>query len=88
MEKMTAHLKKEWKAYLVGLWMIGVSAFIYHVNGETQTMKQVAMKLSTDLDSVESILISTDGNVAETKRQVGSIASQMESVHKRVMRKR
>lgn len=87
MEKVTAHLKKTWKVYLMSIWMIGVTGFLFYLKGEIQTIKQTSIKLSSDVGSIESILISTDGNVAETKKQVEDVASKMEVVHKRVMRR-
>lgn len=88
MEKAVAHIKKSWKTYVVGIWMIGMSGFLYYLNGETRTIKQASIKLNSNVDSIESILISTDGNVAEVKKQMDRVASQMVNVHKRVMRRR
>jgi allophanate hydrolase subunit 1 len=88
MDKVLAHLKKTWKVYLMGIWMIGVSGFLYHLNGQIQTIRQANSKLSSDVGSIESILISTDGNVADVKKQVDDMAGKMENVHRRVMRRR
>jgi hypothetical protein len=87
MENFVAHLKKEWKVYAMGIWMIGVTGFLYNLHGQLQAMKQTEIKLSSDVDSMESILISTDGNVAEMKKQVGDISSKVKTIHKRVMRR-
>lgn len=88
MDKVLAHLKKTWKVYLMGIWMIGVSGFLYYLNGQMQMIRQANSKLSSDVDSIESILISTDGNVADVKKQVDDMAGKMENVHRRVMRRR
>lgn len=88
MDQVLAHLKKTWKVYLMGIWMIGVSGFLYYLNGQIQTIRQANSKLSSDVDSIESILISTDGNVANIKKQVDDMAGKMENVHRRVMRRR
>lgn len=88
MDKVIAHLKKTWKVYIMGLWMIGVSWFLYYLNGQIQMLNQANAKLSSDVDSIESILISTDGNVAEMKKQVDAMTGKMENVHQRVMRRR
>lgn len=88
MDKVIAHLKKTWKVYIMGLWMIGVSGFLYYQNGQIQMLNQATVKLNSDVDSIESILISTDGNVAEVKKQVDIMAGKMENVHQRVMRRR
>ena len=87
MHNFTAHIKKEWKVYVMAVWMIGVSGFLYYLNGVVQTVKQTSVKLSSDVDSVESILISTDGNVSEIKKQVNNMSAKVEIIHKRIRRR-
>lgn len=88
MNKVITHLKKTWKVYIMGIWMIGVSGFLYYLNGQVRTLNQASLKLSSDVDSVESILIGTDGNVAAMKKKVDDISAKMETVYLRVMRRR
>ena len=87
MQKVLAHLKKEWKVYVMATWMIGVSGCLYYLNGQVQAVKTVSMKMSSDVDAIESILISTDGNVAEMKIQVKEMSSKVAVIHKRVLRR-
>ena len=87
MEKIVAHIKKEWKVYIMAIWMIGVTGFLYHLSGQVQMIHQTNMKLSSDVDSIESVFISTDSNVAEVKKQVETMSSKVAIIHKRVMRR-
>ncbi|BBO72281.1 hypothetical protein DSCA_62110 [Desulfosarcina alkanivorans] len=87
MEKFIGHLKKEWKLYVMGIWMIGVTVFLFGVNTQLQALRQTEAKLVSDVDAMESILIGTDGNVAEVKEQIGAISSKVRTIHKRVMRR-
>ena len=87
MENVVAHLKNEWKIYVMAIWIIGVTGYLYHLNGQVQTIQQTNLKLSSDVDSIESILISTDSNVALVKKQVDDMSSKMTVIHKRVMRR-
>lgn len=87
MEKFVDHIKKEWKVYVMAIWMIGVTSFLYHLNGEVRDIKQTSIKLSSDVDSIESIFISTDNNVAEVKKQVEGMTAKVAIIHKRVMRR-
>ncbi len=87
MEKALAHIKKEWKVYVMAIWMIGVSGCLYYLSQEVQSVKQTNMKLISDVDSIESILISTDNNVAEVKNQVEEMTSKVAVIHKRIMRR-
>jgi hypothetical protein len=88
MENQMAHLKKQWKIYVVAAWMIAVSGFLFYLNLKLEALHQTNLKLSSDVDSVESILISTDSNVAEVKKQVDVIFDKVGVVHQRVMRRR
>ena len=87
MENFVAHLKKEWKVYAMGIWMIGVTVFLFSLHGQIQAIRQTALKLSSDVDSIESVLIGTDGNVAEVKTQIETMTSKVANIHKRVMRR-
>ena len=87
MENVVAHMKKEWKNYIMAIWMIGVAGFLYQLNGQIQAIRQTSMKLSSDVDSIESIFISTDNNVVEVKKQIEAMSSKVAVIHKRVMRR-
>lgn len=87
MQNFTAHIKKEWKVYIMAVWMIGVSGYLYYLNGVVQTVKQTSTKLSSDVDSVESILISTDSNVSEIQKQVNDMSAKVGIIHKRIRRR-
>ena len=88
MENQIAHLKREWKVYVMAAWMIVVSGFLYHLSGKLEALQRTNLKLSSDVDAVESILISTDSNVAEMKKQLDVTSDKVAVVHKRIMRRR
>ena len=87
MNDIIAHLKKEWKRYIMALWMIAVTGFMVHLNNVVQDVKQTSIKVSSDVDSVESVLISTDANVAEMKKQVKEMSAKVSVIHNRVRRR-
>ena len=87
METFVASIKKKWTVCVMAIWMIGVTAFLFHMNGQVQEIKQTSLKLSSDVDAIESILISTDNNVAEVKKQVEGMSTHVAIIHKRVMRR-
>jgi hypothetical protein len=88
MQSVVAHLKKEWKVYVMALWMIGVSGFLYYLNGQVQSLQQRSLKLGSDMDAIEGVLISTDGNVKAIKKQVDDMSARVAVIHKRIMRRR
>jgi len=87
MDTFTAHLKKEWKVYAMTLWMIGVTSFLFYLNSAIQETRQASAKLTSDVDSIESILISTDANVASIKETVGEMSGKVNTIHLRVRRR-
>lgn len=87
MEKVIAHLKETWKLYIIAIWMIGVTGFLVQLNGRFDRLQQRVLKLVSDVDAIESILASTDHNVAEVKKTVDALAPQIVTMHKRVMRR-
>lgn len=87
MAKFVSNLKKEWKVYIMAVWMVGVTGFLYYLNEQARAVNHASQKLSSDVDSIESILISTDSNVAQVKKQVGKMSSKVAVIHKRVMRR-
>ena len=87
MDNFTAHLKRAWKLYIMAVWMIAVTGFLVYMNTAVQDVRQTCAKLSSDVDSIESILISTDGNVMEMKNKVNEVAAQVAILHKRVRRR-
>jgi hypothetical protein len=87
MDNAVAHLKKNWKVYLMAVWMIGVTGSLYHLNEQVRGVQQKAVKLGSTVDSIESILISTDSNVADMKKQMEEMSSKVVVIHQRVMRR-
>ena len=87
MSEFAAQLKREWKVYMMAIWMIGVTGFLVYLNTVVQDVRQTCVKLSSDVDSIESILISTDGNVAEMKNKIDAMSARIAVIHKRVRRR-
>ena len=87
METIVAHLKRTWKIYIMAIWMAGVSGYLVHLNNRLEALQQTTVKLTSDVETVESIMVSTDHNVAEVKKTVDAMAPSIATIHKRVMRR-
>lgn len=87
MQNPAARIKNEWKAIVLAVWMIAVSGYLIYLNSTVQELRQVALKLSSDVDSVESILISTDNNVIDIKKRVDEMSAKVDILHKRIRRR-
>lgn len=87
MDNLITGIKKEWRVAIMAIWMIGVVGYLIYLNGVMQSIRQTAIKLSSDLDSVESILISTDNNVSEIKKQINDMAAKVTIIQQRARRR-
>jgi cell division protein FtsL len=87
MQSLAARIKNEWKAIGFAVWMIAVSGYLLYLNSAVQDIRQMTSKLSSDVDSVESILISTDNNVAEMKKRIDEMSAKVDILHKRIRRR-
>ena len=87
MENFSARLKKEWKVYVMALWMIGITGFLVYLNHAIQETRRASAKLISDVGSIESILISTDANVAHIKEKVDEMSGKVNTIHQRIRRR-
>ena len=87
MQSLAARIKNEWIAIVLAVWMIAVSGYLLYLNSTLQEIRQMTSKLSSDVDSVESILISTDNNVSEMKKRIDEMSAKVDILHKRIRRR-
>ena len=87
MHSVAERIKNEWKTLVVAVWMIGVTAYLVYMNAMVQDLTRTAAKLTSDVGSIESILISTDGNVSEMKQRLDAMSAKVDIVHQRVRRR-
>jgi len=87
MDNFRVHLKKEWKAYAMALWMMGITGFLVYLNSTLLETRRASARLISDVGSIESILISTDANVASMKETVGEMSGKVKMIHLRVRRR-
>lgn len=87
MQNVIDHLKRNWKVYAVAVWMFGTSGFLFYLDHRIAALHETASKLTSDVDAIESIMVSTDNNVAEMKKTVDAISPRIVTIHKRVMRR-
>lgn len=67
--------KKEWKAILIGIWLVIVTLCIIRMGSQLNRLNETTDRVASTLDSVESIAISTDGNVIQMSKKVGAVES-------------
>ncbi len=87
MENSTGMLKRDWTSYVLIVLMVGVIVFLVKLNGMLNEIKDVNQKILSNLDSVESIVIGTDSNVAEITKQMDGIKKNVVYIVRKVKRR-
>ena len=87
MENLVANLKRHWRTYGVALWMIVVTGYLIHLDIEVRALGRTDTKLVSDVDTIESVLVSTDSNVNQIKTTVDEMSAKVTTIQKRVRRR-
>lgn len=77
-------IKKEWKTILFILWSIGITYFLFHMNSQILDLKAQSAKISSTLDSVESVSISTDSSVVQMSKNVDAINANVSFIVQKI----
>jgi F0F1-type ATP synthase membrane subunit b/b' len=80
-------IKKEWKTILFILWSIFITYFLIQMNNQIIDLKAQNAKISSTLDSVESVSISTDSGVAQMSKNVDDINANVSFIVQKVRRR-
>jgi len=80
-------LKKEWKTLLIVLWLILITYLMFTLNGQLTDLNRQGLQVLSTLDSVESVVISTDANIADMGKKIDGINSNVEFVVSKVRRR-
>ena len=80
-------LKKEWKALLIALWLIGITYYLISMKGQVSELQDQGAQIRSTLDSVESVVISTDANIVNMAKKVDGINSNVEFIVSKVRRR-
>lgn len=79
--------KKEWKAILIGIWLVIITVVLFRINTQLGQFQETNKKIASTLDTVESVVISTDANVIQTAKKVGQMESNTDYLVKRLRRR-
>jgi hypothetical protein len=80
-------LKNEWKTVLPMLWLIIISVFLLRISSQLNEMHIRHAKVASTIDSVESIVLSTDSGVVQVSKKVGEMESNVDFMVERMRRR-
>lgn len=83
MENLITRIKQEWGIYILAVWMIGLTGYLIYLNGVLHSIQRMGMKLNSDIESMTGIVISTDSNVTEIRKQVDDMAAKVTLIQQR-----
>ena len=87
MEKQITGWKAHWKTIVMAIWMVVVIGLLYQLNGQMAALQAANTKLASDIDSIESILLSTDSNIVDMKATIDEMSPKVQAIHQRVKRR-
>lgn len=80
-------LKKEWKTILFIVWLAGITIFLIYMNSQLIQVKHKNLKMASTIDSIESVVISTDANVSDSAKKIGTVESNVAFIVQKVRRR-
>jgi hypothetical protein len=80
-------MKKEWKAIVVTICLLGIVVYLSRVNGQLDVLKSQNAKLISTIDSIESVTISTDSGVHDMSKKVDGIDTNLSFVVHKLRRR-
>jgi hypothetical protein len=79
--------KKEWKTIVFILWLTGITIFLGIIKGQLDQLQYQNAKITSTLDSVESISIGADSATAGISKKLDGIGSNVTYIVERVRRR-
>lgn len=80
-------VKKEWKTWVVAVWMVVVTGFLFYINTKIDSLGDTDESIVSNIDSIESIIISTDAATADISKKVNEIEKDVTFIVRKVKRR-
>jgi hypothetical protein len=80
-------VKKEWRTILIILWLVLLTVLLVRISGQLVEAKAMEARIASTLDSVESIVLSTDAGVVQVHQKTGAIESNVDFIVERIRRR-
>ncbi len=80
-------LKKEWKTLVTILWLAAITVFMIRINDHTNQLLARNAKMASTLDSVESVVISTDANIVQANKMMSDSENNLNFIVEKIRRR-
>ena len=86
MESIRSNLHYEWKKYLIALWMICITAFVFHMDMKVRQLVTKVQKIDATMGSIEGIVIGSDYTLGNIEKKVIALEKSLSIISRRVKR--
>ena len=86
MESVRSNLRYEWKKYLIALWMICITAFVFHMDMKVRQLVTKVRNIDATMGSIEGIVIGSDYTLGNIEKKVVALEKSVSLISSRVKR--
>jgi len=86
MESVKSNLRYEWKKYLIALWMIGITAFVLHMDIKVRQLVTKVQNIDATMSSIEGIVSGSDYTLGNIEKKVVALEKSVYTISRRVKR--
>ena len=86
MESVKSNLRYEWKKYLIALWMIGITAFVFHMDTKVRQLVTKVQNIDATMGSIEGIVSGSDYTLGIIEKKVVALEKSVYTISRRVKR--
>jgi hypothetical protein len=86
MESVRSNLRYEWKKYLIALWMIGITAFVFHTDMQVRQLVTRVQNIDATMGSIEGIVIGSDYTLGNLEKKIVALEKSVSIISRRIKR--
>jgi len=88
MESARSNLRYEWKKYVVALWMIGITVFVFQIDTKVRSLVDRIHTIASTVESVEGLVSGSDYTLGTIEQQVAALEKSVSVISRKVKRLR
>ena len=86
MESVRSNLRHEWIKYLIALWMIGITAVVFHMEMKVRSLVTRVHNIDATMGSIEGIVSGSDYTLGNIEKEIVALEKSVSIVSRKVKR--
>ncbi len=86
MESARSNIRYEWKKYVVALWMIGITIFVFQMDTKVRNLVDRIQTIASTVESMEGVVSGSDYTLGTIERQVTALEKSVAVISRKVKR--